>query len=260
MNWYYVSDGQQAGPVDEITLDGLASSGAINADTLVWSEDMNDWQPYGQARPGRLPAVAIAAPPVAFRPAPGQVVCAECGKVFPEEETISYANVRVCANCKPIFVQKLGEGLNVGLGPLTYARFWTRFLAVFLDAMILSVVNFILQIALTQIIGATSNRVGAPSPVAFVAVFAMMSIQIAIALSYEAIMIGKYGATLGKMACKIRVVAPDGSKIGYGRSIGRYFAKILSGIPCLIGYIMAAFDEEKRALHDRLCDTRVVIN
>jgi uncharacterized RDD family membrane protein YckC len=26
----------------------------------------------------------------------------------------------------------------------------------------------------------------------------------------------------------------------------------------LIGYIMAAFDEEKRALHDRICSTRVV--
>ena len=26
----------------------------------------------------------------------------------------------------------------------------------------------------------------------------------------------------------------------------------------LIGYIMVAFDEEKRALHDRICDTRVI--
>jgi uncharacterized RDD family membrane protein YckC len=25
-----------------------------------------------------------------------------------------------------------------------------------------------------------------------------------------------------------------------------------------IGYIMAAFDSQKRALHDRICDTRVI--
>jgi uncharacterized RDD family membrane protein YckC len=33
---------------------------------------------------------------------------------------------------------------------------------------------------------------------------------------------------------------------------------IVSGIILLIGYIMAGFDEEKRALHDRVCDTRVI--
>jgi len=26
----------------------------------------------------------------------------------------------------------------------------------------------------------------------------------------------------------------------------------------MIGYIMAAFDSEKRALHDHICDTRVI--
>jgi uncharacterized RDD family membrane protein YckC len=33
---------------------------------------------------------------------------------------------------------------------------------------------------------------------------------------------------------------------------------IVSGIILLIGYIMAGFDDEKRALHDRVCDTRVI--
>ena len=44
----------------------------------------------------------------------------------------------------------------------------------------------------------------------------------------------------------------------YARALGRYFAKILSAAICGIGYIMAAFDEEKRALHDRICNTRVI--
>jgi hypothetical protein len=71
-------------------------------------------------------------------------------------------------------------------------------------------------------------------------------------------MIGRYGATLGKMAAGIRVVRSDGSQVGYPLAIARYFAKLLSGIVCGTGYIMAAFDPKKRALHDTLCGTLVI--
>jgi uncharacterized RDD family membrane protein YckC len=33
---------------------------------------------------------------------------------------------------------------------------------------------------------------------------------------------------------------------------------MLSAILLGIGYLMIAFDDEKRALHDRICDTRVI--
>lgn len=66
------------------------------------------------------------------------------------------------------------------------------------------------------------------------------------------------GATLGKKAMRLRVVTPAGERpkffsVLYRETVGRY----LSGILC-IGYIMAAADPQKRALHDLLCDTRVV--
>jgi uncharacterized RDD family membrane protein YckC len=60
------------------------------------------------------------------------------------------------------------------------------------------------------------------------------------------------------MACGIKVVRPDGDRVSYARALGRYFAEILSGLILAIGYIMAAFDSEKRALHDHICSTRVV--
>ena len=60
------------------------------------------------------------------------------------------------------------------------------------------------------------------------------------------------------MACGLKVIRPDGEEITYGRACGRFFADILSYVILFIGYIMVAFDEEKRALHDRICDTRVV--
>jgi uncharacterized RDD family membrane protein YckC len=46
--------------------------------------------------------------------------------------------------------------------------------------------------------------------------------------------------------------------VDLGRAFGRYFGKLLSAIILGIGYIMAAFDSEKRALHDMICDTRVI--
>jgi uncharacterized RDD family membrane protein YckC len=61
------------------------------------------------------------------------------------------------------------------------------------------------------------------------------------------------------MLMKIKVVTADGIPMSYGRSTGRYFAKILSGLIIYIGYLMAFWDEEKRALHDRICKTRVVV-
>jgi uncharacterized RDD family membrane protein YckC len=60
------------------------------------------------------------------------------------------------------------------------------------------------------------------------------------------------------MACGLRVVRPDGESLTFMRAFGRHFAEMLSGLILMIGYLMAAFDSEKRALHDRISDTRVV--
>jgi uncharacterized RDD family membrane protein YckC len=60
------------------------------------------------------------------------------------------------------------------------------------------------------------------------------------------------------MALGLKVVRSNGAPLGWGVSIGRYFMYIVSGIILGIGYIMAGFDDEKRTLHDRACDTRVI--
>ena len=65
-------------------------------------------------------------------------------------------------------------------------------------------------------------------------------------------------ATLGKMAIGIKVVRSNGEKITFLRGFGRYFALILNGFTIFIGFVMAAFTDRKRALHDMVCDTLVV--
>ena len=68
----------------------------------------------------------------------------------------------------------------------------------------------------------------------------------------------KYGATPGKMALKLKIIRAEGDPVGYALAAGRYLAFLLSSFTVGIGFLMAAFDEEKRTLHDRVCDTRVV--
>jgi len=80
----------------------------------------------------------------------------------------------------------------------------------------------------------------------------------AVGATYESVFVGRLGATPGKMALGLKVVRPDGGPISLGRAVVRYFAKVVSGIILMIGYIMAGFDSQKHALHDMICDTRVI--
>ena len=180
--------------------------------------------------------------------------CAECNLAFPIASMIRHKNVYVCANCKPAFMQKLAEGAYINTGELRWAGFWIRVLASFVDGLIMTPLVFGLELAVgmsfLQIVGLEQRSTGMIVLVELLAVSA--------GVSYEALMIGRFGATLGKMACGIKVVMPDGGRVSYLRAFGRYFAKILNTLTIYIGYIIAAFDEQKRGLHDRICNTRVV--
>jgi uncharacterized RDD family membrane protein YckC len=164
--------------------------------------------------------------------------------VYFDDELIRFGDALVCGKCKPLFVQKLREGVTVA-GEMVYAGFWIRFGAKFIDGIILGIVGF----ALGSVGGSIGGR-GAAVPIKF--------LSNAIGIIYVTYFLGKFGATPGKMACGLKVVRSDNEKITYARACGRFFAEILSSIILCIGYIIAAFDEEKRALHDRICDTRVI--
>ena len=63
--------------------------------------------------------------------------------------------------------------------------------------------------------------------------------------------------TFGKMICRIKVVDQMGKRLSLTRSIGRNSAKILSYLPCGLGFLWAAFGREKQAWHDKLARTYV---
>ena len=60
MNWYYVDQGQQAGPVTDAQLEELVRSGKIQPNTLFWREGMANWQAYREVH---APTPVSAPPP-----------------------------------------------------------------------------------------------------------------------------------------------------------------------------------------------------
>ena len=64
-------------------------------------------------------------------------------------------------------------------------------------------------------------------------------------------------ATLGKRLIGIKVTDSHGRRIGLGRAVARFFAAALSWLTMNLGHALAAWTPERRALHDYLAGTRV---
>lgn len=252
MTWYYADAGRQVGPIDESALDDLVRAGVIRDDTLVWREGMPNWQPHAAVRAPRPPA------PMPAQLLPDTAYCSECGRPFPSSQLVAIGNASVCAQCKPFYLQRVREG-GKAIGGLRYAGFWIRFLARVLDWVILAIVGVIINSPLRMAVGSGSMTDSASAlAVGFGLLGLTILVDFALGFGYEVYFTATRGATPGKMILGLKIVRSDGSPLTTGLAVGRYFAYILDGFTLLIGFIMAGFDTEKRALHDRLCDTRVI--
>jgi uncharacterized RDD family membrane protein YckC len=149
-----------------------------------------------------------------------------------------------------------------------YAGFWIRFLARVIDGILLGVINAIVRLPLMLMLGIGTMGMGrgfgrpgaslifAPAMIGLLGISTL--IGIALGVAYEVYFLTAHGATPGKMALGLRVIRADGGPITPILALGRYFAMWISAFILMIGYIMAGFDPEKRALHDRICETRVI--
>ena len=263
MIWFYAHAGQQTGPVTSADFDRLVREGVIQPTTLVWREGFADWQPYAS-----LPPAAVAPPDGGGAP-PGQVICHECRQLVSAADTVQFGGATVCAACKPGFVQKLREGAlpPVAEGP-RYAGFWIRVLAKLIDSLILGVPVGILMLVAIFGFGFNSSFLAGVKPgtvpnlqTLLPTIGLQLGLQALIMIlngCYTVWFVYKYSATPGKMVCGLRVLNADGSKMSLGKNIGRYGAELVSGLACDLGYVIVAFDAQKRGLHDHLCNTRVI--
>ncbi len=281
MNWYYTLAGQTYGPLTEAELDALVQAGTLPPTTLVWQTGMAGWIPYSEARPAApAPADLTPAPAPAPTPAPAPATstglrvagsplrvqsaaqtapqtneppmmdvagCSQCGGVFPKDQVGEFGGLSVCARCRPALMQRVrsGAGAAAAHGSMQFAGFWIRFAAMLIDGVIYNILAY----GLSYIMGLALGLKGQ---------IAAACIAFALFMLYDVACTVQMGGTLGKRACRLRVVTADGLAVSYPLALGRFFSKIISTIICLIGFIIAGFDKEKRALHDMICSTRVI--
>lgn len=185
---------------------------------------------------------APSAPPTAS-PRAARKVCSGCSK-------INDAAAQFCLRC--------GTQLPKVAGVPTFgepAGFWIRFLAFLIDGVVLYALGWLVEERLGMSHEAPPNILAAD---AFVQALPGLILSTLMALVYCTVMVGGWGATVGKMICGLRVVRGDGGRVTYGLSCTRYLAEFVSAIALGLGYLWVALSPSKRAWHDYLCDTRVV--
>lgn len=223
VKWYYAQDHEKTGPFTEPEFQNLVRDGQVVDDTLVWNTEMAGWVPYGE----------LAGRDAALRPA--------TSSVRPEGDVLAVA---------------AAETVTAESPDIVYGPFWTRFFAKLIDIAIVAVLRWIAQV-ISFLIVAVAGMLG-DTP-ASVASFLFGTVLFAVDAAYCTWFVGRFGATPGKMALGLKIVRADLSPISYQRAFCRYLGEILSAAILLIGYIIAAFDDEKRTLHDYICDTRVLL-
>jgi uncharacterized RDD family membrane protein YckC len=159
------------------------------------------------------------------------------------------------------------------------AGFWKRYVAYFIDIVLLTVVLNLVMTPLMLVLGlampvdeaAMRAAIAAPDVQTIVenlgVVFGpWLLITTALSLVLYVLIAGVYfvwmeaaphQASLGKRLMRLRVTDHAGQPITRARAFGRFAAASLSWLTLNVGHALAAWTPERRALHDYLAGTRV---
>jgi uncharacterized RDD family membrane protein YckC len=143
---------------------------------------------------------------------------------------------------------------NIVIEKAKYAGFWLRLCAFAIDSAILQLI-FVLLMPIHSHFGVISEvtpqtTMAELAPTLFFA-FCLISL-------YDAFFVKNFSGTLGKIALGLAVVRHDGKAMTWSCAFLRAFVGFFSSSLFGIGCLLAAFDIEKRALHDFMANTRVL--
>jgi uncharacterized RDD family membrane protein YckC len=251
MRWYYAINSQRHGPIEQVEFEQLVQDGTIDSETLLWKQGMAEWK--------TLTEVLAANPSAAGENPPPIKISVALGLNSAAQESPPAAPANVDTEAAPT---------EHGMEDAVYAGFWRRFLARCIDGLIQGVAFQILWTIVGSIFFATSvaklqrlsqGTLQLEDLAEFFGMFAaMFVINQVLELAYELYFISHFAATPGKLAMGIKIFRADGSTLSTRRIVARHFAYMLNSFTLMVGCIIAAFDPEARALHDHICDTRVV--
>ncbi len=155
-------------------------------------------------------------------------------------------------------------------GAHVLAGWWSRVGAALIDGLIIGLGGAVLFVALTAPFGIlffAGDEIGVVSIIVG-ALFATLCVTIVAFLYAPAMMARTNGQTVGRMALGIRVVRAKGQPMTFGWAMLREVAvkalvfgiasSLTFGLASLLDVLWPLWDEENRALHDFIVDTRVI--
>lgn len=225
--WYVAVNGQASGPFPGAELRNMIAKGQVTPPTLVCVVGASEWT-EASAIPAlaglftdRTPPLPPTAPPLPASQTYGQ-------QSFQAQTPAS----------------AYGEAATVGT--VRYAGFWIRAAAYLIDFVILFVLMSVATFAALMLTGKPQSGLGG--------LFTLI-----VAICYYVIPVsGPKQATWGKQMLGLKIIRTDGRKVGGGLAFGRYCAYLLSSLPLGIGFFMVGWTDEKKAIHDIVCGTRVI--
>jgi uncharacterized RDD family membrane protein YckC len=133
--------------------------------------------------------------------------------------------------------------------------FGVRFVAFFVDGLILGTIQMPFSFLFGYLGGMTVG-----TRMYWVVFAGSYAVGIGATVLYYGWFYRNKGATPGKMLFKLKVIdAKTGTHLSYGRVFMReVLGKFLSAILLMAGYLMVAFREDRRALHDLLGGSQVI--
>ena len=142
---------------------------------------------------------------------------------------------------------------NSRVGQMNYAGFWLRLGGFIIDGLIVFIVTAPLGVwasVSTPWLKAGGYLVAAP--------FILLSIAFVIGFLYFTLFWTWRGQTPGKMLIRVKVVRTNGEALSFERAALRFLGIIICFLTIYIGFIIVAFNIQKRGLHDTIADTCVI--
>ena len=179
--------------------------------------------------------------------------CSRCNQTFCADCLVAIQGQPYCAECKTEQLLDVRSGTD--RTRMVYAGFWPRLGAQVLDGLLFGVPAYAIFVGVMMYVAAVAQQSNTITPLVVVAYLPLYVFPIL----YEALMLTmKNGQTVGKMALRLRVVRPDGSRITAAHAWGRAVMRTVLGCLVIVDYIPYFFTEEKMTLHDMVAGTRVV--
>lgn len=228
-NWYVGKNGNKSGPFSPAELRDMASRGDLLPTDMVWKQGLASWVQASAIKGLFASSAAAVSRPTAGPPT---------NPYAPPTATELQFNP-----AQPRFANQA----------MQYADYMPRVAAALLDGLFLMLMGcvpgFGIMIVVVMLIGANepdaADAAAALGNCCFQVVYQVVGV-----IYYVTLETSTKQGTWGKQIVGIKVADLNGNRITIGRAIGRYFAKIITGLTCGIGMLMPLFTEKKQTLHD----------